>query len=148
MRSYARTFAAAAVAVMGLLLWSGCLSTHPGSSSMAYVDILTGDAGLIRAQAVRVFEADGYRLTDESAGRMVFEREATRRDQVLYGSYGRQLVMRVVVLTGLRSEGRHLVQADAFVVSGGHEDKLLHMSGRPYQKLLEQVKAGVAKAEK
>ena len=138
----------AAAGIVGLLLLTGCLSTHPGSSSMAYVDIAKGGADVIRAEALRVFETEGYKPADGSSGVMVFEREATQRDQVVFGSYGQRLTMRVVVSIEPRPQGGHRVRADAYTVRNGFVDKMLRMSRRPYQKLLDRVESGVAKASR
>jgi hypothetical protein len=146
MRNRTRLLLSVAAGAAGFLFLPGCLSTHPGSSSMAYVDVDATDADAIRAQAVRVFEDEGYAVAAESAGGLVFEREGTQRDQVMYGRYGARLTMRVVVLLESRPKGGYLVRADAYVVHDGSAEKLLRMARRPYQKLLCRVKASVAEA--
>ena len=143
MRAIARLFPVAAVAV-GLLVLTGCLSTHPGSSSLAYVEIAADSEALIRTEAVRVFEAEHYQTVLASGGALVFEREATRRERVLFGPYADEVMMRVEVSIEARREGGYLVRADAFVVRDGLEDKLLRMSRGAYQSLLNRVKAGLA----
>ena len=55
---------------------------------MAYVDIKKGDIETIRRHAVRVFGSENYKLAEESAGELVFERPATRHDRVMYGTPG------------------------------------------------------------
>lgn len=137
-------FAGGVASVMSLVFLAGCISDDPGSSSMAYVNITLHDAAAIRKMAVRVFGDDNYQLVSESAGSMVFEREATQRDRVLYGRYNEQLSMRVVVAIGPRRQGGYIVRADAYALrSGGVEDKLLRMGRRPYQDLLNRVKASL-----
>jgi len=126
---------------------SGCLSTHPGSSSLAYVDIESDGAKAIRAETVRVFADDSYQLVSESAGAMVFEREATQRDRVMYGRYAEQLSMRVVVSMEPRRQGGYLLRVDAYALHGGYEDKLLRIGRRPYQRLLDRVKASLVTAD-
>jgi hypothetical protein len=132
-----------------LLLLSGCLSTNPGSSSMAYVDIKSGTPARIQEEVVRVFEDDNYQLVREKDGLMVFERESTQRDRVMYGFYDTaDLVMRVVVSVEPRRQGGCLVRADVYTVRDGqHEEKLLRMGRRPYQNLLNQVRASLVKAD-
>lgn len=136
-------FASVTAGLLGLLLVAGCLSDNPGSSSMAYVDINSSNEAAIRKATVRVFEDDGYTLS-ESGGSLVFEREGTQRDQVLYKHYGDKiLVMRVVVSIEPRRQGGYLVRADAFAVRDGQEDALLRMSRRPYQSQLNRVRASL-----
>ena len=106
MRHQLRSLASAAGGVVFLLFLTGCLSTHPGSSSLAYVDLDTADVEAIRAETVRVFEDDNYGLAAESVQKLVFEREATQRDRVLFGQYGDEgLTMRVVVSFEPRRKG-------------------------------------------
>ena len=146
MRSDKRWFLSAIAGATGLVLLSGCLSTHPGSSSLAYVEVDTTDAKAIRAAALRVFADDGYSLTSETGSGLEFEREATRHDQVLYGGVvGSRLVMRVVVSIEPQRKGGSLVRADAFTVRNGHADRLLRVGRRPYQSLLHHVRADLAK---
>jgi hypothetical protein len=132
-----------------LMLLAGCLSTNPGSSSMAYVDIKSGTPARIQEEVVRVFEDDNYQLVREKDGTMVFERESTQRDRVMYGFYDTaDLVMRVVVSVEPRRQGGCLVRADVYTVRDGqHEEKLLRMGRRPYQNLLNQVRASLVKAD-
>lgn len=143
-----RLLVSAAAGAVVLLFLSGCLSTHPGSSSLAYVDIDTADARSIRDEAVRVLEDDGYGLVGESVGQFVFEREATQRDRVLFGQYGDEsLTMRVVVTIEPRRKGGYLVRADAYAVHSRYEDKVPRVARRPYQALLNRVKASLVTAD-
>jgi hypothetical protein len=143
------TVTTAVAGVVSLLLLSGCLSTHPGSSSLAYVDIESSGADAIRAETLRVFADDGYRLADEPSGHLVFEREATQRDQVLFGRYGEQrLTMGVIVSIEPRRQGGCLVRADAYTLHDDREDKVPWVGRRPYQDLLNRVKASLVKARR
>lgn len=138
--------ATATAGLLGLLLVAGCLSSNPGSASMAYVDIDSSSVAAIREAIVRVFEDDGYRLS-ESSGDLVFEREGTQRDLVLYKKYGdEQLVMRVVVSIEPGRRAGFLVRADAYAVRDGREDALPRIARRPYQKALNRVKASLVAA--
>jgi hypothetical protein len=141
---HARTrFATVTAGLLGLLLVAGCLSDNPGSNSLAYVDINSGSESAIRKEIVRVFEDDGYTLS-ESGGDMMFERVGTQRDQVLYKHYGDdRLVMRVAVSIEPRRQGGYLIRAEAFAVRDGREDALTRMSRRPYQNQLNRVKASL-----
>lgn len=146
LRHSLRAVAAKAASVVSLLFLAGCLSTHPGSSSLAYVDIESHDAAVVQKETIRVFADDNYQLVGEKGGVMTFEREATQRDQVMYGSYGTHLAMRVVVAIEPRSQGGCLVRADAYVLRGRSEERVLRMARRPYQDLLNRVKASLVNA--
>jgi hypothetical protein len=78
---------------------------------------------------------------------LAFEREATQRDRVLYGRYGEDLAMRVVVLIEPRRQGGSLVRADAYVLRGSFEDRVPRVGRRPYQDLLNRVKANFVRAD-
>lgn len=137
-----------AVCIASLLLLSGCLSDNPGSGSLAYVDIESYGSDAVRAETIRVFQDDHYALASETAGAMVFEREATQRDRVLWGQYGdAHLAMEVVVSIEPRRQGGVLLRADAFVLRDGSRDKVPRMARRPYQDLLKQVKASLVAVE-
>ena len=132
------------VGFISLVFLSGCLSTHPGSSSMAYVDIETDDVAAIRAETIRVFEGDNYELVSGQDDVMVFKREATQRDRMFYGLYGdKQMIMRIEVMIEPRRKGGSLVRLDAFAVHDRVEDKLPHMARRPFQNLLNGIKASL-----
>lgn len=143
-----RSVATAKAAGFGCLLFlAGCLSDNLGSSSLVSVDIASHGVEVIRKGTIRVFADDGYQLVDESAGQLTFEREATQRDRVLYGRYGEALAMRVVVLIEPRRQGGGLVRADAYVLRGSFEDRVPRVGRRPYQDLLNRVKANLVLAD-
>jgi hypothetical protein len=147
MRDPLRPIVATTAGIVSLLFLAGCLSTSPGSSSLAYVDLDTDDAGAIRTETIRVFADEDYLPASESAGGVVFEREATQRDRVLFGHFGdERLTMRVVVSYEPRRKSGYLVRSDAFVVRDGDEEKVPWVARRPYQNLLNQVKASLVKA--
>jgi len=142
-----RRMVATAIGVVGLLLMSGCMSTHPGSSSLAYVDIEGHGAAAVRAETIRVFTDDNYQLTGESDGTLAFEREGTQRDHVLFGHYGdKSLNMRVVVSIAPRRQGGCLVRADADVLRDGDVDRVPRIARRPYQDLLNRVQTSLVTA--
>ena len=128
-----------------MLLLAGCQSMmHPGSSSLAYVEIANTPLEGIRQTAVRIFAAEHYELLSSNVREMVFVREGTRYDRLQYGRYEERLQMKVVVTLEPFGENRTLVRADAYAVRGGSdfgELKLLRIARRPYQKLLDEVKA-------
>jgi len=143
-----RSFGRHAVVVAYLIMITavgmtvGCLSTHPGSSSLAYVVIDGSTEEAIREATVQVFTGDHYTLQSSGSGRMVFMREGSRQDQVRYGSYGNSLRMRVDVTMEPYGSGSVLVRADAYAERGESSfgaQKLLKITRRPYQKLLNRV---------
>ncbi len=142
-RPWGSSLGVLAVLVGALALSAGCLSTNPGSASLAYVEILGVPIEQVHAAALRVFRSESYQVESSSENECVFVREGTQRDRVQYGRYGQSLQMRVVVT--LEDEGRNgvFVRADAYAVSGGSDvgaTKLLRMARRPYVQLLERVK--------
>jgi len=144
MKKIFRLFSGGVAAVMSLVLLTGCLSDNPGSSSIAYVDIPSHGEDAVRAQAIRVFGDDNYLLVGDADGMLTFEREGTQRDRVLYGRYGDQLTMRVLVTIEPRRQGGSLVRADAFAMNGGSETQVMRIGRRPYMDLLNRVKANLA----
>jgi hypothetical protein len=129
-----------------LLPWlAGCLSTHPGSSSLAYVEIPTASVEAIMAETKRVFTEASYSIEQSGSDEAEFIRDATQRDKVMFGAYDQgPMRMRVKVFVEPYPRGGHLLRADAFVVSDGREDALMKVSRRPYQALLDSVRASLA----
>jgi hypothetical protein len=146
-RKQLHVFGVLAAGGASLLLMTGCLSTDAGSSSLAYVNIASGNAEAIRAETVRVFADDGYQLISGPSEPQTFEREGTQRDRVLYGNYlDKQLVMRVVVSLDPRRQGGFVLRADAYDVHDGHAEKVPWVGQRPYKDLLNRVKASLVKS--
>jgi hypothetical protein len=134
---------AATGCLAALLMVAGCVSDHPGSRSMAYVDIESSGLPAVRQEVIRVFEDDGYTLS-ETPEALLFEREATQRDSVLFAHYGDdRLVMRVVVVIEPRRLGGSLVRCDAYAIRDGRVEGLPRMARRPYQNMLNRVKASL-----
>lgn len=142
-----RLFLAAMCGLSGLLMLGGCMSDHPGSSSLAYVDIKSGTEAIVREGIVNVFEDDGYLLSD-SVGDMVFERSGTQRDKMLFSHYGDDsLVMRVMVSVEPRRQGGFLVRANAYAIRDGQKEPVPKIARRTYQNQLNRVKANLVKSE-
>jgi hypothetical protein len=130
--------------VAGLVLLSGCISDDPGSSSLASVVIASHGPDAVRGETIRVFGDDGYALVADAGDVLTFEREPTQGDLVRYGRYGESITMRVVVMIQPRNVGGVLLRADASVLrDNGFEDKILRIARRPYQKLLDRVRASL-----
>ena len=94
-----------------------------------------------------MFGDEFYEIKSNRPEGIVFEREATQRDRVLWGRYQEEdLRMRVVVAFEPLANGGILVRADAYILPGGafsREEKIVRMGRRPYQDLLNRVKASV-----
>ena len=126
-------------------LCAGCLSTHPGSTSLAYVVVEGASQDMIIQAAKNVFGEDSYAVEKEEPGKLVFEREATQRDRTLWKNFGDDaLRMRVVVTFEPFADDDILVRADAYAL---HKDawdedaqKVMRIARHPYQDLLNRIK--------
>ncbi|MCE9615055.1 MAG: hypothetical protein K8T26_12325 [Lentisphaerae bacterium] len=146
LRGHGRWLAAVAC---GLALAGGCISDQPGSASIAHVVLESATQAQARAAIVRVFTDEGYHVTDEAVSGLTFEREGTQRDRVMYARYQEALIMRVVVQLEPHRMGGTLVRADAFAIhDGSDEQKVLWIGRRPYQAILDSVRASLVTSEK
>jgi hypothetical protein len=132
-----------------LLVTAGCLSTHPGSSSLAYVVVDGHSMSEVQKKVIQVFTSEHYRPQFSSKTRLVFVREGTQQDQVRYGRYGEKLRMRVNITLEPYDPGGVLLRADAYALHGdsdlaGDSQKLLKIGRRPYQRLLNRVRDAFA----
>ena len=125
------------------LLFSGCFLTHPGGTSMAYVEIDGVSIDRAREAAAEIFSAEHYQIESDKGPEIVFVREGTLNDRLQYARYGESLYMRVIVTFEDYGPGTVLVRADAFAVTGGSDrsaTQLLRIARRPYMKLLRRVR--------
>ena len=134
--------------VVCLSLAGGCLSNKPGSASMASTVIDNATMPEIRDATALVFERDFYHIIEDEPDRMVFEREGTQTERVLYAGYGEALTMRVVVQFESYREDSFLLRADAYTMRGefGQPEKLLRMASGSYQALLDRVRVSLIKS--
>jgi hypothetical protein len=98
-----------------------------------------------------VFGEAGYKANRTSDGRMVFEIDGSRGDQILYGGlggaqYNGSITVRVKAeVVDLMGQDAHRLQCQAYLVrhagEGIFEDKtrMANFRGGPYQKLLDEV---------
>ena len=98
-----------------------------------------------------VFGEAGYKANRAPDGSMVFEKEGSRGDQIIYGglggaAYGGAVTVRVrAEIVDLMGQDAHRLQCTAYMVTdageGIFEDKsrLANFRRGPYQKLLEEV---------
>ncbi len=143
------TVVAGMIMVAALVITGGCLSTHTGSSSLAYTLIEGASIQAVHNATERVFTAADYTLQSSAEDRMAFIRDGTSQDQLRYGRYGETLFMRVEVALEPQGVDSILVRADAYAVrgdSGFDTVKLLKMVRGPYQDLLDSVKETLLKS--
>ncbi len=98
-----------------------------------------------------VFGEAGYKANRSHNGSMVFEKEGSKGDQILYGglggaAYGGAVTVRVKAeIVDLMGQDAHRLQCQAYMVQdageGVFEDKqrLANFRRGPYQKLLDDV---------
>mgnify|MGYP003586534557 CR=1 FL=1 len=133
------------------VLLAGCLLTHPGGSSLAFVEIEGVPIERVREVTKKVFAAEHYAVRSEDAGGLVFVREGTLNDQLQYARYGESLTMRVDVTFEPYGPGAVLVRADAFALHNGSDRdsvRLLKVTRRPYMQVLRRVKDQAAEGSK
>lgn len=139
-----------AVLGVAMFLSAGCMSSHPGSSSLAYVVVKKASPELVRDTTVQVFRNHAYGLeADDGAGHLVFERNATQSDRTRWARYGEQ-GMRMRVAVELEPMGKDLlVRADAYILRPPRGVEQVTIAGRrPYKKLLKEVNRSAKKAAK
>ena len=133
-----------AAVCIGIGMVSGCMSTHIGSSSLAYVVVEGKSIADVREVTSKVFSSELYKVQHSGERGTVFVREASRRDRLRYARYGQGLHMRVDVTFEEYPPSAILVRADAYAVpagSAGATTKILHIAGGEYRTLLKRVKA-------
>jgi hypothetical protein len=131
------------IAIMAIM--SGCMSTHPGSSSLVYLEIKETSVPEVIKATKQVMKSQLYKLTESNDDMMVFERDATRQDATRWGNYRDDLRMRINVMIQSMGEGTVLVRADVFTVRGfASRAEALRASGRrPYKHLLDDIEKKV-----
>jgi hypothetical protein len=131
-----------------LLAWAGCRS-HPASPSsrLASVVITNQPAVLVEAETETVFKQHGYQASRSKTSQLVFEKEGTRMDTLVYGDWSPKKVwVRVnVYVHDLTSIQQVLLECDAFMVAEHgdthfeEEHKLTSVHRGRFQDLLNEV---------
>jgi hypothetical protein len=146
------------ICLLGTMISSGCSSMNkPAEASFASVIIINQTPDTIRQAAIGVFQDNGYQMMPQADGSLVFEREATRREQIDYAGFagtqqGEKVDMRVRVNITVKDPGAYWLECKAYAVAnpgqGVFEQStpLFDFQGKPYQKLLNQVAARLAAA--
>lgn len=134
---------------IAMLCLTGCILTHPGGTSMAYVEVKGVSLERVQEATVQVFGAERYKVEAAQVNGYVFVRDATLNDRLQYARYDESLFMRADVTFELFGPDTILVRLDAYAVSGGAtETKLLRIARRPYMKMLRNVKDTALAASK
>ncbi len=150
-----RTFAKAAglFVVLAAIFSAGCSSMDkPESASFASVVIVNQTPEKIRQAAIAVFQDNGYQIIPQSDSSLVFEREATRREQIDYAGFagtqqGDTVVIRVRVQIRVKNPGTDWLECKAYAVRNPGQPvfeqttPLFNFQSKPYQKLMDQVAA-------
>lgn len=131
-----------------VLAWAGCRS-HPAtpSSRLASVLITNQPAVLVEAETETVFKQHGYQTSRSKTSQLVFEKEGTGMNTLVYGDWSPKKVwVRVkVYLHNLSSVQQVLIDCDAYmVVQRGdlhfeEEHKLTKVHRGRFQELLDEV---------
>lgn len=139
------------LSLVGVTLFiSGCQLTHPGSASLAFVEINNAPVERVQKAIVQVFTAEGYTVALHGKNFIIFTREGNMNDRLQYARYEERLTMRVEVTLCSYGENGFLVKADAFAVRGDSDRssiKLLKIARRPYMQLLDRVKEKAEEAQ-
>jgi hypothetical protein len=134
--------AAASIALIG------CKSLNkPASASFASVRIQGHTAEQIRAASVVVFQQDGYTAVGGQRSEMVFEKEGSRWDQIVYGSWVNEasVWLRVRVSMVPLSADTLRLQCQAYKVRNKGDPftedqvRIGNSHSKPYQALLDEV---------
>jgi hypothetical protein len=124
------------------VLLSGCLLTHPGGTSLAYIEVKEPSFEKVGKAIQEVFAAERYQVEEAAAQQIVFVREGTVDDRLRYARYGEGLLMRVVVTVEPFGPDTTLVRADASAHPDGSRSpiQIMRVARRPYMQLLRRVK--------
>jgi hypothetical protein len=146
-----RKLSAGGLAILCAVFFSGCSTGKPASASFASVVIASQSVTKIQQTTKLVFEEAGYKSKGVPGGLMVFEKEGSRGDQIVYGSlggaaYGGAVTVRVKAeIVDLAGQDAHRLQCTAYMVNdagdGVFEDqqRMANFRRGPYQKLLDEV---------
>jgi len=132
-----------------LALSVGCASLQsPTSGSHAAVTITGHGVTEVVLTTREVFAAHGFTLARAEPDRMIFERPGTKGEQVKYGSFGSSAVV-VRAKVDLQEMGPEsfFLRCNVFTVRDAgqsvleDETRMMLMSAKSYQAMLDEVKA-------
>ncbi len=144
--------------LLAVLFVSGCVSSNrPASASFAGVLISNHTPQEIRTATDTVFQQNGYQAMGEQGGALVYERQATEREQRQYAGFvgaheGEKVNIRVRVKIEANHPGpnSYWLTCKAYAVlnpgQGVFETvtALFGFQSGPYETLLDKVKGTVA----
>jgi hypothetical protein len=141
--------------IFAAIFASGCSSTNkPASASFAGVIINNYSAQQIRDATETVFSQNGYQSSGQQGDALVYEREATEREQRQYAGFvgaheGEKVDIRVRVKIEVRDPASYWLTCKAYAIlnpgQGVFETStaLFNFQSDSYQKLLDKVKGTV-----
>ena len=136
--------------LLGLCLCGPALSScktdpRPEAARFASIELQGNTPGQIANVATAVFRDHGYKAVQTGYANLVFEKEASRMDNVAYGDWlaDKPVWIRVKAAIVPLAEARFRLQCQAFLVKDKNEAmeeelKVKFRSG-PYQKLLDEI---------
>jgi hypothetical protein len=162
MNSFSSVFACVAgwtgLLFVATLFNGGCASADkPASASFAGVIISNHSAEQIRLATDTVFQQNGYQASGEQSGALVYEREATEREQRQYAGFvgaheGEKVDIRVRVKIEVKAANSYWLTCKAYAVCNPGQPvfetvtALFGFQSGSYQKLLDKVKGTVQQA--
>lgn len=149
-----RTFApGVGMLLLAVIFAIGCRSLDkPASVSFASVILSnTYNMAQIQEATMTVFQQNGYQNVPQPDDALVFEREATRGEQISYAGLvgaqaGDKVIIRVRVKIEVRDASTYWLGCKAYAVCNPDQPvfststALLNFQSGPYQKLLDNVK--------
>ena len=137
-----------------LLAASGCQSPHSSTPSTRLASVIIKDRSMAQIESATqgVFLGHAYQVARPGSADLVFEKEGTSMNTLMYGDWtpGKVWVRVKVYLRQLGSPNEILLECDAFMVNDHgdtrfeEEHKLSKMRRGTYQDLLEEVKKRVS----
>jgi hypothetical protein len=129
----------------------------PAGASFASVVVINKTPEQIRQATISVFQDNGYQMIPQSDGSLVFQREATRREQIDYAGFagaqqGEKVDIRVRARVTVKDPSAYWLECKAYAVNNPGQGvfeqttALFNFQSKPYQKLLNQVASRLAAA--
>jgi hypothetical protein len=137
-----------AVSLLLVVAGQGCKSPPiGGEGSLAWVEIAGHSSSEIAVATKEVLGKDGYRVIKGEGDEFTFEKPGSAWNEVTHGGFGEGMTVRMKVVIGPEHRNTHLLQCRVYLIrhagdrvfEDSHE--VTRFSRKPYQKLLEQVKA-------
>jgi hypothetical protein len=137
-----------ALSIVGAIIVLGLVTGCQSAGSHASVRIAGSTGKTVQQTVDSVLQKNGYALITRSSEGTIFERTATDMDSLKWGGWGQgaRVVIRLKVTLVTVASGDCVVKCDAFYVRDPgdrafeDEQRLMLLSRKPYQKLLDEVK--------